>query len=116
MKVLSKVWIVSDDDRVIFGEGRLEMLGLIDKLGSMNKAAAKMAMSYRTLWGKIHETEKVLGVKLIETRVGGGRNAGSRLTDDARELMRRYRDLNEDVLHCADKAFFRHFDSIAAGK
>lgn len=105
MKVLSKVWLVSDKGRIIFGEGRLKMLQLVEELGSMNRAAAEMGMSYRTLWGKLHATEEALGVKLLETSVGGGQSGGTRLTDEARKLMACYRTMNGDVTECADKTF-----------
>ncbi len=109
MKVLSKVWVASDKGEIIFGEGRLEMLELVDRLGSMNKAAAEMGMSYRTMWGKIHATEKELGMKLIKTAVGGGRKGGSSLTAEARRFMDRFDLLNRHVTKEADSAFSRIF-------
>jgi molybdate transport system regulatory protein len=42
-------------------------------------------MSYRAAWGKIKNTEKVLGVALIEKTAG--RRAGYRLTEEGLELM-----------------------------
>ena len=105
MKPLSKVWIVTEKGAIVFGDGRLHMLELIDRLGSMNKAAREMGMSYRSLWGKIHGTEKALDIKLIETQVGGGRSGGSRLTLEARSLMERFRKLQEIVTITADDEF-----------
>jgi molybdate transport system regulatory protein len=109
MKVLSKTWVVSAGGQIVFGEGRLRMLELVDRLGSMNKAAAQMKMSYRTLWGKLHRTEEELGIRLIETSVGGGGAGGSKLTREARDLMKKYRDLNSKVMTVADSTFLRIF-------
>lgn len=107
--MLSKVWVVSNGGKILFGEGRLRMLELVEKLGSMNKAAAEMGMSFRTLWGKIHATEREMGVPLVETSVGGGKKGGSRLTQEARRLMGRFRTLNGKVMKEADAAFRKTF-------
>jgi molybdate transport system regulatory protein len=42
-----KVWVVFGE-RVKFGDGRADLLQLIDELGSLKKAVARFGMSYRT--------------------------------------------------------------------
>jgi len=49
MKVRTKVWIEDDRGKVVFGVGRVRMLEAIRRLGSMNKAAKGLKMSYRAL-------------------------------------------------------------------
>jgi hypothetical protein len=73
MKVRTKVWIEDDRGKVIFGGGREHMLEAIDRLGSMNKAAKALKVSYRGLWGRIKSTENRIGAKLVNTRPGGGK-------------------------------------------
>ncbi len=117
MKVLSKVWIVSDGGKILFGEGRLRMLELVQQCGSMNKAAAEMGMSFRTLWGKLRATEKEMGTALVEPRAGGGRRGGSALTADATRLMGRFRSVNAKVTAEADAAFSKAFgEKSGAGR
>jgi molybdate transport system regulatory protein len=110
MKALSKVWIVTEGGKILFGEGRLRMLELVEELGSMNKAAAEMGMSFRTMWGKIHATEREMGITLIDTAIGGGRKGGSKLTAEARSLMKKFKALNAQVMKEADSAFGRIFE------
>ena len=45
-----KLWVVFDE-RVKVGDGRAELLELIDELGSIKKAVARTGMSYRAAWG-----------------------------------------------------------------
>jgi molybdenum-dependent DNA-binding transcriptional regulator ModE len=45
-----KVWVVFGD-RTKLGDGRARLFELIDELGSIKKAVARMGMSYRALRG-----------------------------------------------------------------
>ena len=71
-----KVWVVFDD-RVKFGDGRAELLELVDELGSFKKAVARIGMSYRGAWGYFQELERAAGFKLLERHPGGGPEGGT---------------------------------------
>jgi molybdate transport system regulatory protein len=45
-----KIWVVFGE-RVKFGDGRAELLELIDELGSIKQAVIRFGMSYRNAWG-----------------------------------------------------------------
>ena len=109
MKVRTKVWIDDDHDKVIFGSGRVRMLEAIDRLGSMNKAAKELKMSYRALWGRIKSTEARIGAKMLITRPGGGKGNGSILTHTGNQLLRNYKLLSDSVVEQADQAFNKIF-------
>ena len=49
-----------------FGPGRLRLLRDVARLGSLRQAAILHGMSYRWAWGKIRESEKILGVALLQ--------------------------------------------------
>jgi molybdate transport system regulatory protein len=112
----TRLWIQDEKDKIIFGSGRVKILEAISKTGSMNKAAKELGMSYRTLWGKIHDTEKRLGFKLIETYVGGGAEGGSRLTPRGREILKQFDKWQEKTLEFADKLFSKLFEKKGGGK
>jgi molybdate transport system regulatory protein len=76
MKVRTKVWIEDDRGKVVFDGGREHILAAIDRLGSMNKAAKDLKMSYCGLWGRIKSTEDRIGAKLVTTRPGGEKAVG----------------------------------------
>jgi molybdate transport system regulatory protein len=109
MKVRTKVWIDADHDKVIFGSGRVRMLEAIDRLGSMNKAAKALKMSYRALWGRIKSTENRIGAKMIITRPGGGKGSGSILTPMGKQFLRNYKLLSDSVVEQADQVFDKIF-------
>jgi len=109
MKVRTKVWIDDDHDKVIFGSGRVRMLEAIDRLGSMNKAAKALKMSYRALWGRIKSTENRIGAKMIITRPGGGKGSGSILTPMGKQFLRNYKLLSDSVVEQADQSFDKIF-------
>ncbi|MBT8762859.1 LysR family transcriptional regulator [Desulfohalobiaceae bacterium Ax17] len=57
-------WFESDKG-VLFGMGRVLLLQKVIELGSLNKAAKEMGMSYRAAWGKIKASEDALGAPLL---------------------------------------------------
>jgi len=109
MKIRTKVWIDDDQDQVIFGSGRVRMLEAIDRLGSMNKAARELKMSYRALWGRIKSTEERLGAKIVESQPGGGKGCGSVLTATGRDLLDRYKRIKRKVDQVGDREFQKIF-------
>jgi molybdate transport system regulatory protein len=101
LKLKSRQWIVDEKDRIIMGEGRQEILEKIEKMGSMNKAAKLMKMSYKGLWSKIKATEAYLNMRIVET----DRKEGTRLTREGRELLEKYQLLKEKCVQ-ADNTIF----------
>jgi len=112
MKIRTKVWIDDDHGNVIFGGGRLRILESIDRLGSMNKAAKELNMSYRALWGRIRSTEERIGAKVLVTKLGGGKGSGSALTPTGKRLIKSYKRLKDQIVKVADQKF----EKIFAGK
>ena len=98
--VRSKIWIEDSTGRVAFGLGRFRILEAIDRLGSMNSAAAEMSMSYRSVWCRIRESEDRIGRKLVVRK-----GKGSVLTPFARDLMKQFTEMDEMLKQEADKMF-----------
>ena len=107
MKLKMKVWIVFGD-RVKFGDGRAELLELIDELGSIKQAVTRFGMSYRNAWGYIRELEKAAGFKFLE-RLPGGPAGGSRLTKKGKEFLARYSRFKRSLDGAVDRRFKRVF-------
>ncbi len=80
------LWLDTDDG-LFFGTGRALLLERIEKHGSLKKAAEELGMSYRAAWGKIKQSEKILGFELI-TR--NSRRGGYELTDFGRLVRDRF--------------------------
>lgn len=103
-----KVWVEKDGE-VVFAEGRKILLEAVEELGSLNAAAKQLGMSYRAAWGKIKATERRLGVRLLDTNIGGRRGGGARLTKDAKELLRRYNRYKKRVGACVKSEYRKIF-------
>lgn len=109
MKVRLKLWIEDGRGAQILGDGLIRILELIEKRGSIVGAAKGLKMSYRACWGKIKDMERRFEKPLIEPHVGGGKNRGTVLTDEARKLLRQYRLFRREVTEVVEDLFRTHF-------
>jgi molybdate transport system regulatory protein len=104
----SKLWI-EKDGKLALSDYRVRLLRLIDETGSLSDAAAAMQLSYRRAWGKLREIEQNLGVKLVETAIGGAGGGGSRLTVEGRRLIERYERFRAAAEQDLAREFTRSF-------
>jgi molybdate transport system regulatory protein len=107
MKIMYKVWL--DCDGKAFGEGPDKLLQRVEASGSLHKAAAQMKMSYRKAWLMLRAMEQRLGFPLLERKVGGVSGGGSRLTPEARVLMKRYEAFRQEVEGALQAIYTKHF-------
>jgi molybdate transport system regulatory protein len=108
LSVKSKVWLETRG-QMIFSDGRLQLLEAVEELGSLSRAAKRLGMSYRAAWGLLKVTERALRAPLLRVRIGGSAGGGAELTPEARELVRRFRRVKQQVNRAADRAFGRNF-------
>ena len=101
LKLKSSQWIVDEDDNIIIGEGRAKILEYIEKTGSINQTAKMMKMSYKAVWGKIKATEKHMNACIVHT----DRKEGSRLSQNGKGLLEKYRRLKEKCISADDNIF-----------
>ena len=87
------LWLETKDG-MLLGLGRIQLLELVEELGSLNKAAAAMGMSYRAAWGRMKQTETVIGSPLVER---SGPKKGFRLTPLGHEIVAMFRVWHRDV-------------------
>ncbi len=77
-------------DEVAFSTWRAALLKAVADTGSISAAAQVMKVQYRTAWQKINEMETRLGVKLVETQVGGSHGGGAHLTPAALDYLEKF--------------------------
>ncbi|MCW3117029.1 MAG: putative transcriptional regulator, ModE family [Chitinophagaceae bacterium] len=94
ISVNGSLWIECDGHR-FFGPGPLELLERIGKTGSINQAAREMHMSYKKSWEIITTLNEQSLQPLVITQTGGPKGGGSVISDEAKELIDRYRLLRE---------------------
>ena len=90
LKLRYKLWIEKDGEKV-FGDGPLDILHRVEGTGSLRQAAAEINMSYSQAWNLMKDLEKRLGFNLLKRKVGGKKGGGSEITEEARELMMKFK-------------------------
>jgi molybdate transport system regulatory protein len=73
------------------GPGKIALMELISKHGSISAAGKEMGMSYRRAWLLVDEINHIFREPLVETQMGGSGGGGARLTKLGRDVVGRYR-------------------------
>ncbi len=105
LHIRTKTWIENDKNDLLFGKGKTEILELIEQEGSIARAAEKMGLNYKKAWTHIKILQKNISDELVVVRKGGGNRGGTTLTPKARELIRNYRILQEEIEQFANRKF-----------
>ncbi len=91
-----KLWVEKDGAIVLSGY-RVRLLQHIDETGSLAEAARRMGLSYRRAWGKIREIEENLGVRLVESEVGGAGGGSTHLRPVGERVLALYSQFEASV-------------------
>ena len=103
--VKTKTWIENAEGELLFGKGKTEILELIEQEGSISKASEKIGMNYKKAWTHIKILQRNINDTMVQTKQGGGEDAGTTLTPVAREFMDNYRRLQADIENYANERF-----------
>ena len=107
MKIAYKIWL--DSNGKAFGDGPYELLRRVRKTHSLHQAAFQMGMSYSKAWQLIRSLEERLGIALLERKTGGRAGGGSKITPEARGLMKQYGQFRKETEKALTKLFHKHF-------
>ena len=100
VSVKIRLWLERDGENQI-GLGVVLLLQHIERLGSLNQAAAAMHMSYRGAWGKVKKAEQRLGQALVNKTSGKGQKF--EVSPFGKELMETFQSLLKDVQDHAEQ-------------
>lgn len=87
--------------RILFGEsiamgpGKADLLEAVERTGSISAAARAMGMSYRRAWELVDTMNQCFRAPLVATSYGGKGGGGASVTEFGREVLRRYRAMEE---------------------
>ena len=73
------------------GPGKIKLMELISKHGSISAAGKEMGMSYRRAWMLVDEINQIFKQPLVDKQMGGSGGGGARLTMLGRDVVSRYR-------------------------
>jgi len=83
-------------DLEFLGSDRIALLEKIDECGSITKAAKEVGICYKTAWDTIDAINNLSDKPLFVRMTGGKSGVGTRLTEAGREVIRKYRIINEE--------------------
>ena len=109
-----KLWISSDADEGVFGDGKWRLLAAIEREGSLRAACESLGVSYRKAWGDLRKTERRIGVKFVERRRGGSDGGSTALTETGRRWLSAYRRFREEIEKVTAKLFDKHIAALSA--
>ena len=84
-------WRVTRHGSIALGPGKADLLEAIAARGSITSAALALGMSYRRAWVLVASMNAAFRQPLVRT--SSRRRAGARLTEDGREVLRLYRQI-----------------------
>ena len=108
LKLRYKIWIENEKGKV-FGDGPFDILTRVERTGSLRQAALEINMSYSQAWNLIKGLEKRLGFNLLKRKVGGEKGGGSYLTDEAINLMEKYKNFHRQAAKNIDLIYQQTF-------
>ena len=94
-KIKSRIWIESEN-RVLLGEGRVQLLKTINETGSLSKAARSLNISYKKAWGLINSVNKSAKKPVSINTIGGKGGGGAKLTDYGKTLINTFDEINKN--------------------
>ena len=77
------------------GPGKIQLLELIERTGSISAAGRAMTMSYRRAWLLIEELNRAFTGRVVMASPGGRAGGGAKLTPTDRKLVRHYRAMEK---------------------
>ena len=101
-----KVWFAWKGG-FLMGPNYLRFLEAVEETGTIRAAGKAAGWSYRTCLNRVRRMEDALDQKVLVTTRGGAGHGGSKLTPDARRLLRIFRAWRTDVQLLSDQAFRR---------
>jgi molybdate transport system regulatory protein len=83
-------------DQEYLGDDRIQLLEMIHEHGSITKAAKAVGISYKTAWDTMDAINNLSDKPLFVRMAGGKSGGGTRLTEEGREFIRKYRIIQEE--------------------
>ncbi len=87
------------------GPGRVDLLELIGKTGSLQAAAKRMGISYMRAWNLVRYTNRCFKEPVVESVRGGKRGGGARLTETGIEVSKLYRRMEQEAKKAVRKSW-----------
>jgi len=101
-KIKSRIWIESNN-KVLIGEGRVNLLRAIGETGSLSKAAKSLDLSYKKAWQLLDSVNKSAKKPVTINSIGGKGGGGAELTEYGKSLILIFDDINKNCWEFLDQ-------------
>ncbi len=115
MKPRARLFVVEEEKRGFFGDGRCELLKAVMEYGSLSRAAESLGRGYRKAWSDIRKSEAATGLELVVRERGGPDGGSSKLTDSGERLVRAWERYREEVTLGMSEAYDRCLKDVIEG-
>lgn len=113
IKLNYKIWLSTDNDSGIMGDGKWKILKAIQEHGSLKAATESLGITYRRTWGDLKEIEEQLGFPLLEKSRGGKDGGQSLLSSQGLKLVEAFDNLHKEVGDVMEKAFANFINALS---
>ena len=96
----------------VFGPGVAELMRLVEETGSLSEACRRMDMAYSKGWKIIRRSERDLGAPFMKGMRGGENGGTTVLTEEGRDILRRYTEMKGELDAAAKELFEKHFGDL----
>jgi molybdate transport repressor ModE-like protein len=108
-----KIWLADEQGNGILGDGKWNILKLIEEKGSLKAACDEMGYTYRRTWGNLEKIEKMLGFPLLEKHRGGSEKGSTTLTPEGKRLVLAFDRFHHHVDKTIEKGFQEFRDELS---
>lgn len=89
-----------------------DFLEAVEETGSMLGACQLLGLSYSKGWKMVKLAEEQVGICFLARQPGGSKGGFSALTEEGKEFLSRYREMEERVREAASEAFDKIFGPV----
>lgn len=101
--------ILEEDKHAVLDQTDALLLRGISETSSLKESAKLAKVSYRNAWDRIKAIEGEMGVKIVETKVGGATGGSATLTPEGVSLLKNFRKVRKYLFNALDeKEFMAH--------
>lgn len=93
--IKSRIWI-ENDNLVLVGNGRVQLLEAVQNEGSLSKAAKSLKMSYKKAWDLINSINSAGEYPVVILQVGGRKGGRAQLTEYGEALILAYKQVEHN--------------------
>ena len=107
-----KIWMSDKAEKGILGDGKWQILKLIDEKGSMKAACDELGYTYRRTWGNLKKIEQFFGFPLLEKQRGGSDGGRTLLTPEGKKLVKAFNHFHKSVDSVIQKGFENFLEDL----